>query len=202
MHSKTSLLRIDASANTETSSSRKLGDLFINELLQHREDLTLVERNLNQGLHFIDSDWIAASYTDSSQRTEAQEAVLTYSDELIAELQAADHILLTTPMYNFGVPATLKAWIDLICRAGVTFQYTEQGPKGLLKDKQVDIIITTGGVSLGSEVDFVSGYLKQVFAFIGITAVNIIAADGMAIDADASFKRAAEQITQYDAVAA
>jgi len=97
-------------------------------------------------------------------------------------------------MYNFSVPANLKAWIDLICRAGVTFQYTAEGPVGLLKDKQLDIIITTGGVPLKSPVDFVSDYLKQVFGFIGIEQINIIAADQMNVDAEASFNKALDQI--------
>ena len=97
-------------------------------------------------------------------------------------------------MYNFSVPANLKAWIDLICRAGVTFQYTAEGPVGLLKDKQLDIIIITGGVPLKSPVDFVSDYLKQVFGFIGIEQINIIAADQMNVDAEASFNKALDQI--------
>ena len=106
-------------------------------------------------------------------------------------------------MYNFGVPATLKAWIDLVCRAGVTFRYSENGPIGLLEDKSVDIVITTGGVPLGAPVDFVSGYLRQVFAFIGIDNINIIAADQMNTAAEASYARALTQIEQtYPAVAA
>ncbi len=202
MKSPTTLLRIDASAASETSSSRKLGDLLVEELRASEGDVQLINRDLNHNPEFIDVDWIGASYTPENERSAQQQARLTFSDELIAELQAADHIVLTTPMYNFGVPATLKAWIDQICRAGVTFKYTEQGPQGLLTGKKVDIIITTGGVSLGSEVDFVSAYLKQVFAFIGINDVNMIAADGMAIDAEASFNKAAAQIRQHEAVAA
>ncbi len=202
MKSPTTLLRIDASAASETSSSRKLGDLLVEELRASEGDVQLIKRDLNHNPEFIDVDWIGASYTPENERSAQQQARLTFSDELIAELQAADHIVLTTPMYNFGVPATLKAWIDQICRAGVTFKYTEQGPQGLLTGKKVDIVITTGGVSLGSEVDFVSAYLKQVFAFIGINDVNMIAADGMAIDAEASFNKAAAQIRQHEAVAA
>jgi FMN-dependent NADH-azoreductase len=99
-------------------------------------------------------------------------------------------------MYNFNVPATLKAWIDQVCRAGVTFRYTENGPEGLLAGKSADIVITTGGAPLGSPVDFVSGYLKQVFAFIGIDDVNIFGADRMNVDAQASVARAQAQIEQ------
>jgi FMN-dependent NADH-azoreductase len=99
-------------------------------------------------------------------------------------------------MYNFGVPATLKSWIDLICRAGVSFQYTADGPIGLIDNKRLDIIITTGGVGLQSPMDFVSDYLKQVFRFIGIEDVNIIAADQMNVDPDTSYQGALNQIKQ------
>ena len=99
-------------------------------------------------------------------------------------------------MYNFGVPATLKAWIDQVCRAGITFRYTENGPEGLLSGKSADIVITTGGAPLESPVDFVSGYLKQVFTFIGISEVNVVGADRMNIDAETSFGRAMDQIAQ------
>ncbi len=202
MNSTTQLLRIDASANSETSSSRRLGDLFVAQLQKDEGPVNEVHRDLNQTPAFIDAEWIGASYTAENERSEQQQTLLLESDGYIKELQRADRILLTVPMYNFGVPATLKAWIDQVCRAGVTFEYTEQGPKGLLQGKRVDIIITTGGVPLGSPVDFVSGYLTQVFNFIGISDVNIIAADGMAIDAEASFNKAAEQIRQDEAIAA
>ncbi len=202
MQSTTQLLRIDASANTETSNSRRLGDLFVEELLNNEGPLNAVHRDLNQTPAFIDAEWIGASYTAENERSEQQRELLLESDAYIKELKMADRILLTVPMYNFGVPATLKAWIDQVCRAGVTFEYSEQGPKGLLQGKRVDIIITTGGVPLSSPVDFVSGYLTQVFNFIGISDVNIIAADGMAIDAEASFNKAAAQIKQVEAIAA
>ena len=116
--------------------------------------------------------------------------LLRFSDMLIDELNWANHILLTTPMYNFSVPATLKAWIDLVCRAGVTFSYDEDGPMGLLSYKSAEVIVTTGGVPLGSDEDFVSGYLRQVFSFIGIDDIDIIGADRMNIDAEDSLARA------------
>ena len=203
MPGKKRLLRIDASANPGESSSRQLGDYLIGQLKQSNLALETRTRNLNQELSFIDSNWIAANFTANEERSNDQSARLGFSDRLIAELNWADHIVLTTPMYNFGVPATLKAWIDLVCRAGVTFRYGANGPEGLLKGKSVDIVVTTGGAPLGSRVDFVSGYLRQVFAFIGIDDVNIIGADQMNIDAQASFARAKAQIElHYAAVAA
>ncbi len=189
------ILRLDASANVSDSSSRKLGDQLIAEL-SRRSEVNIQYRDLNRGLNFIDETWVGANFTPLDERSSAQESALEFSDQLIEELRQADHIVLTTPMYNFGVPASLKAWIDLVCRAGVTFQYTSDGPVGLLKNKRIDIVITTGGVPLQSSADFVSDYLGQVFRFIGIEQINVIAADQMNIDTEASFNRALTQIEQ------
>ncbi|MFT6371527.1 MAG: FMN-dependent NADH-azoreductase [Gammaproteobacteria bacterium] len=188
------ILRIDASANASTSASKMLGGNLAEKLQKIYPGTSITQRDLNQGLSFVDAQWVDANATPADQRTREQQQQLTLSDTLIAEIQDADRTIVTTPMYNFGVPATLKAWIDLICRAGVTFQYTSEGPIGLLKNKQIDIIITTGGVPLQSPVDFVSDYLKQVFRFIGIEHINIISADQMAIDADTSVTTAQQQI--------
>lgn len=189
----TNILRLDASANVSTSNSIKLGDQLVAKLLD-QGGINLTQRSLNEDLSFIDETWVGANFTPVEDRSEQQKQALKFSDQLIEELRQADHIVLTTPMYNFAIPASLKAWIDLICRAGVTFQYTADGPVGLLKNKQVDIVITTGGVPLQSPVDFVSNYLKQVFRFIGIEQINIIAADQMNVDAEASFNKALDQI--------
>ncbi len=194
MTTKTHILRIDASANTSTSNSRRLGDRLIEKMKASLADATVQKRDLNKGLYYIDEEWVAANFTPAEQRSEDQQQQLALSDQLIDEIRQADAIVLTTPMYNFGIPATLKSWIDLICRAGVTFKYTANGPVGLLQNKRVDIIITTGGVPLQSPVDFVSDYLKQVFRFIGIDDINIIAADQMNVDAELSFNKASDQI--------
>ena len=190
------VLRLDASANPGESSSKKLGDSLIRRLQQTGVELELRKRDLNHSPSFIDGDWIKANLTAADDRSEIQRQRLAVSDTLIDELKWADHIVLTTPMYNFGVPATLKAWIDQVCRAGITFRYTEDGPEGLLAGKSADIVITTGGAPLESPVDFVSAYLKQVFAFIGIGDVNLVGADRMNIDAETSLAGAAAQIAQ------
>jgi len=194
MNSKTHILRIDASANVSTSNSKKLGDNLIGKLETWYQDIEVKQRDLNQDLYYIDESWVGANFTPAQDRSEDQQQRLAFSDVLIDEIKQADHIVLTTPMYNFGIPATLKSWIDLICRAGVTFQYTADGPVGLIKNKRIDIVITTGGVPLQSPVDFVSDYLKQVLRFIGIEDFNIIAADQMNIDADDSYTGAMAQI--------
>ena len=190
------VLRLDASANPGESSSIKLGDNLIRQLKQSDVELELRHRDLNHSPSFIDGEWIEANLTAADDRSETQRRRLAFSDRLIDELNWADHVVLTTPMYNFGVPATLKAWIDQVCRAGITFRYTENGPEGLLSGKSADIVITTGGAPLESPVDFVSGYLKQVFTFIGISEVNVVGADRMNIDAETSFGRAMDQIAQ------
>ncbi len=189
----TNILRLDASAVISDSNSRKLGDQLIDRFSE-QADISLQYRDLNKEINFIDETWVGANFTSPEDRNDLQNQRLTFSDELINELQTADHIVLTTPMYNFAVPASLKAWIDLICRAGVTFRYTNEGPEGLLKNKQVDIIVTTGGVPLESPMDFLSAYLRQVFNFIGIDQINFIAADQMNIDAEASLVKARAQI--------
>lgn len=197
------VLRLDASANPESSGSRKLGDQLLRQIALGNQRIEIRERDLNQNAQFIDANWIEANFSAADSRTDAHNLRLAQSDKLIAELEWADHIVLTTPMYNFGIPATLKAWIDQVCRAGVTFRYSAEGPVGLLAGKRADIVITTGGAPLDSAVDFVSGYLRQVLAFIGISEIEIIGADGMNQDAEQSIARAHRQIEQrYPAAAA
>ena len=197
------ILRLDASASGSASGSRNLGDQLLQGIIAQQPPVEVRTRDLNDNAEFIDAAWIAANLSAADERDAAAVQRLAYSDELIAELQWADQIVLTTPMYNFGVPATLKAWIDQVCRAGITFRYTQNGPLGLLDGKRVDIVITTGGAPLDSPVDFVSGYLRQVFAFIGIDDLEIFGADRMNSDSEASIERAQQQINQrYPAAAA
>ncbi len=188
------LLRINASANPQASTSNQLADHFQSLLQQQQAGLQTRLRDVAQGLPLIDQEWVTASFTTAEQRQESQRERLALSDQLVQELVDADHILLTTPMYNFSVPASLKAWIDLIARAGKTFKYTEAGPQGLLQDKSVTIIVATGGTPVNSEVDFLTGYLQQIFRFIGLDDIRVIAADRMSVDPEASFDRARAEI--------
>ena len=197
------ILRLDASASPTESSSRGLGDELLERIMRLNPDSEIRERDLNRDAQFIDARWIEANLSASDTRSIAARQRLAFSDELIAELQWADHILMTTPMYNFSVPATLKAWIDQVCRAGITFRYTANGPQGLLSGKRADIVITTGGAPLDSPVDFASGYLRQVLGFIGIDEVKIFAADRMKQNSEQSIARALRQIERrYPALAA
>ena len=112
-------------------------------------------------------------------------------------MKKADAIVLTVPVYNFSVPSTLKAWIDHVCRAGVTFRYTDKGPEGLLRDRPVYLVMASGGVAFGSAVDFASGYLRQVLRFIGIEDVRLIGAERVAADADAARESALAQLDEW-----
>ena len=149
MRPTTRILRLDASANPGQSGSRVLGDQLLARIERHYPASEVRHRDLNQGAQFIDADWISANLSAADARDGAARQRLGVSDELIAELKWANHILLTTPMYNFSVPATLKTWIDQVCRGGITFRYTPGGPVGLLAGKRADIVITTGGVHPG-----------------------------------------------------
>ena len=202
MNQSTRILRLDASANPGDSNSRKLGNEMLERISRHDPDVDIRTRDLNRDAQFIDAEWIAANLAAADSRSDTAQQRLHYSDQLINELQWADHILLTTPMYNFSIPATLKAWIDQVCRAGITFRYTPDGPVGLLQGKRADIVITTGGAALDSPVDFVSGYLRQVLGFIGIDEVTIIGADRINSNSEESITRALQQIEQrYPAIA-
>jgi FMN-dependent NADH-azoreductase len=114
----------------------------------------------------------------------------------VAEAMAADVWVIATPIYNFGVPASLKAWIDQIARARLTFRYTEQGPQGLLTGKKVYILTATGGTEVGSAIDFATPWLKFVLGFLGITDIEVIAADRGVVRGDAAGKAAIERIDQ------
>ena len=186
----TTLLRIDASARLEGSVTRDLTDRIEARLGAE----TVIHRDLKNALPQINADWLAANWTPADDRTAAQSETLALSDQLIAELEAADTILIGAPIYNFGIPAALKAWIDLVARAGRTFKYTENGPQGLLEGKRAIIAIASGGTPIGSDIDFASGYLRHVMGFIGIQDVEIIAADRTAIDLDAAVKGAQAQV--------
>ncbi len=186
-----SILRLDTSARHAGSVSRELVDKIITRL---GADSKIVTRDLADGVPFVDEEWVNANFTPPAQRSATQTAKLSISDDLVAELKAADTLVIGLPIYNFCVPAAMKAWIDQVARAGVTFQYTENGPKGLLRDKRVIIVVASGGVPVGSEADFATGYMRHVLGFLGLTDVEFVNADRLMMDAEASLKSAHNQI--------
>ncbi len=184
-----SILLVNSSARREGSTSRRLASELIGSLSETR-DAAVTVRDLADGVPFVDEDWVGANFTPAEKRTARQTATLSYSESLIEELEAADIIVIGVPVYNFGVPAALKAWIDLVTRARRTFEYTDKGPVGLLKNKRAVLVVASGGVTVGSDADFATKYLRFVLGFIGITDVEIVAAEGQAYDADGAAARA------------
>lgn len=189
------LLRIDASGRYEGSYSRRLADTFVVAMREAVPELTLRRHDLAQGVPFVDAAWIEANFTPDDQRSPSHLNALAHSDRLIDDLFAAEVIVLATPIYNFSVPASLKAWIDLVCRARKTFRYTERGPVGLLENKRAYVIITSGGVEVGSAMDFASDYLRHVFGFIGIERVEIIPADHLVNAPEPTMSRAQARLS-------
>ena len=185
----THILRIDTSARAEGSVSRQLSDRIV-ERLSTDGPVTVTTRDLSGGLPLIDGTWVGANFTPEADRDDAQRAALALSDELIAEIKAADVLVIGAPIYNFSVPTVLRAWIDLVARAGVTFKYTETGPEGLLTGKRAVFAVASGGTEAGSAIDFNTPYLRHIMGFIGITDVQIVAADRLMVDADASMAKA------------
>lgn len=170
------ILRIDSSARRDGSVSRDLADLYIDSVAEARP-VRVQTRDVSGGLPVINQDWIAATFTPEPDRTADHHAALAGSDRLVEELEASELIVISTPIYNFGIPASLKLWIDQIARAGRTFRYTENGPVGLLNGKRVVILAASGGTQVGSDIDFATPYLRHVLGFLGISDVDIIAAD-------------------------
>lgn len=186
----TSILRIDASARLEGSVSRDLNDRII-ERLSMQGPIEIVARDLARStLPLLDETWIGANFTPAPERSPEQAETLLLSDSLIDEIKAADILLIGLPIYNFGVPTSFKAWIDLVARAGVTFSYSESGPKGLLEGKRAIVTVASGGTEMGSDIDFATGYVRHVLGFIGIRDVIFIAADKLSLDAEGTLEKA------------
>ena len=169
---------------------------LIGALEERHGSIELARRDLNKGLPFVDEAWIGANFTAAEERSADQRATLAESDALVAELKAADVIVIGTRIYNFSVPAALKAWIDMVARARLTFRYTENGPEGLLKGKRAYVVIASGGVPVGSALDFATPYLRHVLGFIGITDVEVIAAEQLNSKAEESIDAARVRIAE------
>jgi len=178
------ILQINSSARRDASHSSRLATRLVQRLREARPEATHTVRDLN-GVPVLDEAALAALFTPSDQRTPEQAARVALDDALIAEIQQADIVVLGVPMYNFGVPAPLKNWIDAISRAGVTFRYSEKGPEGLLKNKKVYVALTRGGQYRDTPADTQVPYLQTVFAFLGLTDVQFVYAEGLAMGSEA-----------------
>lgn len=189
------LLHIDALARLTGSTSRKLSS----RIVAHLGPDKVVRRDLAAPLPQIDDAWVTATFTAADQRSTEQNFILALSDQLVDELIAADTVVIGLPIYNFSVPASFKAWIDLAGRSGRTFEYTANGPRGLLYGKRAAIAVFSGGTKIGSELEFASGYVAHIMRFVGITDVEVVAADQLAIDPAAALDAAYRAVTRLAA---
>ena len=169
--------------------SQSLG--LARDFLKRYPHRSLVERALTpQTMPHLDGETFAAMGTDANALSERQKEVVAKSDELIAELEAADTIVFAVPMYNFSIPSTLKAWIDHVARRGRTFRYTEKGPEGLLGNKKVFVLVARGGVygkgTPYAAFDFQEPYLRTVLGFLGMTDVTFVHFEGLAMGPEAA----------------
>ncbi|MEO9514634.1 MAG: NAD(P)H-dependent oxidoreductase [Paracoccaceae bacterium] len=187
-------LHFDASARIDASVSRKLSSEVVAKL-----GGTVLRRDLSDALPQITEHWVEAKNTPADARTQSQKDALVLSDELVDEMQAADTIVIGLPIYNFGIPASLKAWIDLIARAGVTFKYTQNGPVGLLQNKRAIIVAVSGGTPVGSAIDFATPYMRHVLGFVGIDTVEIVAADHLGAQGDGAIEAARAKLASLAA---
>lgn len=183
------ILQINASARSTGANSTRLADA-ITARLQAQNPAAVVElRDLASDPHpVLDEAALGALFTPAEQRSAEQAARVALDDALIAQVQAVDVIVLGVPMYNFGVPVQLKTWIDAIARAGVTFRYTENGPQGLLQGKKVYVALARGGLYRDTPADSQVPYLKSVLAFLGMTDVEFVYAEGLAMGAEGADK--------------
>ena len=195
------ILQINASARSAGSNSTRLAD-SITTRLQAQNPAAIVDlRDLASDPHpVLDEPALGALFTPAEQRTPKQAARVALDDALIAQVQAADVIVLGVPMYNFGVPVQLKTWIDAIARAGVTFRYTANGPEGLLTGKKVYVALARGGLYRDTPADSQTPYLKNVLAFLGMTDVEFIFAEGLAMGAESATKAFAEAAARIDEI--
>lgn len=180
------ILQINASARQGGNSTR-VADAIVARLQAADAAAGLTRRDLASQPHpILDEVALGALFTPADQRTPEQAARVALDDALIAEVQAADAIVLGVPMYNLGVPVQFKSWIDAIARAGVTFRYTEKGPEGLLKGKKVYVGLARGGIYRETAFDTQVPYLKTVLGFLGITDVSFFYAEGLNMGPEAA----------------
>ncbi|MEL6541405.1 MAG: NAD(P)H-dependent oxidoreductase [Pseudomonadota bacterium] len=184
------ILYVKASIRGDESVSNQIGNALIANFTDGT-NTSVTTRDLSKNdIPFIDAARFEANLTPAADRTPEQAELASISDSLIEELKAADTIVFASPVYNFGVPAVVKAWADLVARAGTTFKYTENGPVGLLEGKKAYIAAASGGTPIGSDMDFMSSWLTFFLGFLGISDIEVIAADGI-MGADGEAKIAA-----------
>jgi FMN-dependent NADH-azoreductase len=184
------ILQINSSArswsNGQGSQSTRLANELVERLLAANPGAARTLRDLTSNPHpALDEATLGALFTPADQRTPEQQARVAQDDALIAELQAADVVVLGVPMINFGVTSQLKNWLDAVARARVTFAYTDKGPVGLLTGKKVYAVLTRGGIHRNQPSDTQVPYLRTMLGFLGMTDVEFVYAEGLAMGPEA-----------------
>jgi len=196
------ILVIESSARKQGSVSRQLTEQFIAQWqATHPADQVKVRDLADSPVPHLDANLLGGWMTPAEQQSEAERAALALSNTLTDELLAADVLVLAAPMYNFAIPSTLKAWLDHVLRAGVTFKYGEQGPEGLLQGKRAFVLTARGGIYAGTGLDHQEPYLRQALGFIGIVDVQFIHAEGLNMGGEFQQQGLAKAQAQLAAVA-
>ena len=182
------ILHIDASGRGKPSVSRQLSNEIVQKISSDQTKVTY--RDVSQGLSFVDELMIGAYYTQKAERSKEQHQAIALSDTIVEELKAADTLVMGIPIYNFSMPAAFKTWSDLAARVGETFKYSENGPVGLLEGKKAYVAVASGGTKVGSEIDFLTPWLRHFLGFIGIYDVEIIQADAINRNGDKAIDEA------------
>lgn len=190
------LLSINSSILGDNSQSRRLSKQLLERIQKNYPSVKIVERDLvKDPLPHLNGEQFSAFITPPEQRTDTKKTLASQSDELVKEISDADTVVLALPMYNFGIPSQLKSYFDNLARAGMTFKYTATGPVGLLTGKKAIVLATRGGVYFGTDKDTQTKYVKDFLGFIGITDVEFIYAEGLAISPEQKAK-SLEQATE------
>jgi FMN-dependent NADH-azoreductase len=200
----TTLLQLNASINNSIGQSSQLANQFVAAFHEKHSEAKIVVRDVaaTEAVPHLDAERFSAFITKAEERSAPQHAVVAYSDVLIKELQQADVIVLGLPMYNFGVPSQLKAYFDHIARAGVTFKYTEKGPEGQLTGKKVYVFAARGGVYAGTPMDTQTSYVRDFLRFLGMTDVEFVYAEGLAISPQSKEAGLAKAVAEIARLAA
>jgi len=187
------IYQIDSSARKEGSTSRALAKKLLDKIKKPEDEV--IYRDLNDEMVFVTGLTESGMNIDEKDQNENHKKMFDLSNQLVKELKESDIIIISAPIYNYGPPATLKAWSDLAARVGETFKFKPNGRReGLLKNKKAYLVITSGGTKLNSKEDFLTPWLKFILNFFGIDKINVVSADQMALDYEKSIKEAEKQI--------
>jgi FMN-dependent NADH-azoreductase len=189
------IYQIDSSARKKGSTSRALAKKLLEKIKKPGDEI--IYRDLDDEMLFVAGLTESGMSIPENEQTDQHKKMFELSDKLVNELKESDVIIISTPIYNFGPPATLKAWSDLAARVKSTFKYSADGKQiGLLENKKVYLVITSGGTKIGSSEDYLTPWLKHILNFFGIKNIHIISADQMSIDYEKSIKEAEKQIAK------